>query len=63
MKILLIDDEYYFRQALKNMLSQTGLDLEICGEARDGEEGLLIVEEERPEIVLADINMPLMEAY
>lgn len=61
MKILLIDDEYYFRQALKNMLSQTGLDLEICGEARDGEEGLLIVEEERPEIVLADINMPLMD--
>lgn len=61
MKILLIDDEYYFRQALKNMLSQTGLDLEICGEARDGEEGLKIVEEEKPEIVLADINMPLMD--
>lgn len=60
MKILLIDDEYYFRQALKNMLNQTGLDLEICGEARDGEEGLAIVAEEKPEIVLADINMPLM---
>lgn len=61
MKILLIEDEFYFRQALKNMLESSEIDLEICGEARDGIEGLKILTQEQPEIVLADINMPLLD--
>lgn len=58
MKILLLDDEYYFRQALKNMLEESSLEYQICGEAKDGVEGLRLMEETKPDIVLADINLP-----
>lgn len=61
MKVLIVDDEYYFRQAIKNMLKESGLDLTLCGEARDGQTGLELFRSELPEIVLADINMPLTD--
>lgn len=61
MKVLIIDDEYYFREALKVSFPWEGCNLTICGEAKNGIEGLERVKELNPDIVLADINMPLMD--
>lgn len=58
MKILLLDDEYYFRQALKCMIEESQMNFEICGEAKDGNEGLTLLQQSRPDIVLVDINLP-----
>lgn len=61
MKVLVIEDECYFRHAVVNMIESSGLDLTVCAEARDGQSGLECFRQELPEIVLADINMPLMD--
>src|SRR3954467_369257 len=57
-RILLVDDEQNARSALKSLLSEEGYEV---GEAKDGEEGLKLVGEFAPGIVLADLRMPKMD--
>lgn len=60
MKVLIVDDEYYFRKALVETIEWQSLRLEVCGEAENGVEALEMIRTKNPEIVLADINMPKM---
>lgn len=59
--VIIVDDEYYFRQSLKIMLPWAELGCEIQGEAKNGREGLDLVEALDPDIALVDINMPVMD--
>lgn len=59
--VLIVDDEYYFRQALKVSLPWEALGLRIAGEAKNGEEALALLTDIAPDIVLVDINMPMMD--
>ena len=59
--VLIIEDEFYFRQALKQYLSSHADEFSLCGEARNGEEGLQKIMELKPDIALVDITMPLMD--
>jgi DNA-binding NarL/FixJ family response regulator len=55
--ILIVDDHPLFRQGIREVLNaQT--DLEVVGEASDGEEALRLSAELMPRIVLMDINLP-----
>lgn len=60
-KVLIVDDEYYFRQALKVSLPWEELGFRIAGEAKNGEEALVLLSETGPDVVLVDINMPIMD--
>lgn len=57
-KVLLVDDEAIIRKGLKNIIDWKGLDCEICGEAGDGAEGMRLIRELQPHIVITDISMP-----
>jgi two-component system, NtrC family, response regulator len=57
-RILLVDDEQNARSALKSLLSEEGYEV---GEAGDGEEGLKLLGDFAPGIVLADMRMPRMD--
>jgi DNA-binding NarL/FixJ family response regulator len=57
-KILIADDHALLRQGIKNVL-ELETDLQIVGEAADGEEAIRKVLELLPDIILLDINMPL----
>jgi two-component system response regulator YesN len=61
LKVLIVDDEYYFRQALKVSLPWNDLGFEICCEAKNGKEALEKIHEFKPDIALVDINMPVMD--
>lgn len=61
LKVLIIDDEYYFRQALKVSLPWNDLGFEICSEAKNGKEALEKLHETKPDIALVDINMQVMD--
>lgn len=56
-RILIADDHSLFRQGIKRVLSFEE-DLEIIGEAEDGQEALARTLSLQPDILLLDINMP-----
>ena len=58
-KIILIDDHTLFRSGIKALLSRQE-DLEVIGEAADGLAGVKLVEQLQPDIVLLDLDMPVM---
>ena len=60
-KVLIIDDEYIMRQGIRHMIEWEKEGYVLVGEAADGEEGLALIEEYQPDIVLADIVMPVLD--
>ncbi|HEX5550264.1 MAG TPA: response regulator, partial [Nitrospira sp.] len=57
--VLLVDDHAMVRQGLRTML-ESYADVEVVGEACDGEEALVCTEQLNPAVVVMDINMPKM---
>lgn len=58
--VVIIDDEPWTRETIKSLGDWGSLELEIAGEASDGDFGLEIIKSIRPEIIITDINMPNM---
>ncbi|MBP7177144.1 MAG: response regulator [Thermoclostridium sp.] len=61
LKVMIVDDEFYFREALKVSLPWADLGFSICGEAKNGKDALNQVEALEPDIILVDINMPVID--
>lgn len=61
MKILIVDDEKIIRRGMVQNIPWRKLGLEPPLEARNGADALAIFERERPDILLTDIRMPLMD--
>ncbi|RED65022.1 response regulator transcription factor [Cohnella lupini] len=59
-RVLLVDDEMEVRSGLKLKIEWTALGFEVAGEAQDGREALALLENERYDLVLTDIRMPIM---
>jgi DNA-binding NarL/FixJ family response regulator len=57
LKVVLVDDHKLFRDGLRKILDLEP-DIRVEAEAGDGEEGLAVIHECQPDIVLFDINMP-----
>lgn len=56
-RVLLVDDHQVVRRGLRTFLEVQG-DIEVVGEAADGEEGVTRAEELRPDVILMDVKMP-----
>jgi len=59
-KIILVEDKVVFRKSLIETLKTAG-EVEIIGEASNGEEFLELLKTKQPDIVFMDIEMPLMD--
>jgi len=59
-RVALVDDQALFRAGIK-MLVASQPDLAFVGEASNGEEGVRMIAETRPDVVLMDIRMPVMD--
>lgn len=57
-KILIIEDEFAYQQILKNELVGKGY---TVVEAIDGKKGLEMAESEKPDLIILDIRMPIMD--
>lgn len=60
LKAVLIDDEYLVRERLKHIIDWEAEGFTICGEAEDGRSGLELIREEKPDLAVIDINMPVL---
>jgi len=62
MRILIVDDHEAVRKGVCAILSAR-LDIEICGEAVNGKEAIEKAKELRPELVILDITMPVLNGF
>jgi len=60
-RALIVDDSAVLRKIVERSLRQAGLDLKQVFEAGNGAEALAIVNENVVDIILCDINMPVMD--
>jgi DNA-binding NarL/FixJ family response regulator len=58
--VLIVDDNPIVRRSMRNLL-QRSLDCKISGEAENGMVAVQRVEELRPDVVLLDLQMPVMD--
>ncbi|QWU13315.1 two-component system, response regulator YesN [Paenibacillus sophorae] len=59
-KVLITDDEWLIREGLKQTIDWQALECEIVAEASNGEQSLQAVKDFKPDILLTDIRMPVM---
>jgi DNA-binding NarL/FixJ family response regulator len=59
-RVVLVDDQALFRAGIR-MLVDSQPDLEVVAEASDGREAVAVVRSVRPDVVLMDIRMPVMD--
>jgi two-component system, cell cycle response regulator DivK len=59
-RILVVEDQEDNRQILRDLLGSAGYDLI---EAENGEEALAAVSKHRPDLILMDIQLPIMDGY
>ena len=60
LRVLLVDDEVMIREGFKQLFDWQAHDCEVVGEACDGMEALTQIDTLRPDIVIMDINIPIM---
>jgi DNA-binding NarL/FixJ family response regulator len=59
-RVALVDDQQMFRRGV-SMIVRSQPDLEVVGEAGDGEQAIALVEREHPDVVLMDVRMPVLD--
>ncbi|HSP35338.1 MAG TPA: response regulator transcription factor [Thermoanaerobaculia bacterium] len=59
-RVCLVEDQTIVRQGLRSLLALQP-DIEVVAEAADGEEGIAVIERERPDVVLLDLRMPKVD--
>lgn len=60
-RALVADDETNIREGLSSLVEECGLKIKVVAQAQDGLEALAMFEKYSPDLVLMDINMPLMD--
>ena len=60
-KVLAADDEFWSRENIRNLIPWEEYSLEFLEPACDGEEVIERIAEEKPDIILTDINMPFLD--
>jgi len=60
-RALIVDDSSVMRKIVERSLRQAGIDLSQVFEAGNGAEGLTVLAENRVDLILCDINMPVMD--
>ncbi|WP_321008632.1 response regulator, partial [Hungatella effluvii] len=61
MRIVVVEDEIRIREGISRLLKKLNEEYEIVGAAENGQEGLALIRELKPDVVITDIRMPVMD--
>jgi DNA-binding NarL/FixJ family response regulator len=61
LRVLLVDDQILFAQGLRRIFEMSAKDIEVVGISMNGKEAIDDVERYRPDVVLMDVRMPVMD--
>ena len=59
-RVLIVEDNIFVRDSIRLLLKRMQ-DLEVVGEARDGQEAIALTDQLTPDVVLMDIQMPVLD--
>lgn len=62
-KLVIVEDEQFIRKWLAYAIDYSKLGISVIGEAENGQEGAVLIQQLQPDIVMTDINMPLVNAF
>lgn len=60
-KLLIVDDEYLVREGLRTTVDWAQLDIDVVGTAENGKQGLELAREIKPDLIIADVRMPVFD--
>lgn len=60
MRIIVVEDERKTRAGIIRLIGKLSSDYEVVGEAEDGREGLALILQLQPDVVILDVQMPVM---
>jgi len=58
-----VDDHQSVRRGVRALLLLGTIDIEICGEAEDGREAVVKAEKLKPDVVIMDVRMPVLDGF
>lgn len=61
MKIVVVEDEKVIREGMGKILKKLNASYEVAGLAEDGQKGLELIRIEKPDLIIMDIQMPIMD--
>lgn len=59
--IVIVEDEFRIRQGLGSLINKVNMGCKVIGEAENGYEGLKMIQDLEPDIVITDIQMPKID--
>jgi DNA-binding NarL/FixJ family response regulator len=62
MRVLVVDDHETVRRGVSSIL-EARKDIEICGEASNGQEGVEKTSELNPDLIVLDVTMPVLDGF
>lgn len=60
-RVVIVEDEYIVRFGIRSMIDWDKLGLSVSGEAANGQEALVMIRDNPPDILITDIKMPVMD--
>ena len=61
-KVLVVDDNPTVRKLICELFTR-GLDFAVCGQGQDGRDGLIQAQKLKPNLIVTDLNMPLLNGW